>query len=152
MSLSVTKATSADDLDHIKKLFTEYQDWLGVDLCFQDFQAELKALAAKYDVMLLARWNGEVCGCVAIWPVDKKDTCEMKRLYVRDAYKKKGIGRALAELIFEEARNSGYRFMCLDTLSHLTPALKLYDDLGFHKSAPYYDNPLDEVIYMEKSL
>ncbi len=152
MSLTLSPATSPQDLDHIKTLFSEYQDWLGVDLCFQGFQAELAELKAKYDVMLLARWEGDVCGCVAIWPIDKKDTCEMKRLYVRDAYKQKGIGRKLAHAIFKEARLKGYQFMCLDTLAHLIPALTLYEDLGFHRCTPYYDNPYDEVIYMEKTI
>lgn len=152
MNLTIVRATSSEDLAHIKELFCEYQDWLGVDLCFQGFQEELNNLPGKYDCLLLARWNGKVCACVGIWPVLKEKTCEMKRLYVRDAFKGKGVGRTMAEEIIKIAKQTGYSFMCLDTLERLHPAIALYHSLGFENCPPYYDNPLDQVVYLEKTL
>ena len=152
MSLNITPAESPEDIAHIRKLFTEYQEWLDVDLCFQGFQRELDTLPGKYDSLLLARWNGDVCGCVGMWPLAPDGLCEMKRLYVRDDFKGKGIGRKLAFKVVQIAKELGYQRMCLDTLERLAPAIQLYQSMGFRNCAPYYDNPLDQVVYMEKSL
>ncbi len=152
MSLTISVAKSQKDLKHIKQLFIEYQEWLDVDLCFEGFQEELKALSDKYDCLLLARWNGVVCGGVGISPTERKTACEVKRLYVRDAYKGKGIGRALAEEIIKKAALLNYKFMCLYTLERLQLAIGLYENLGFRSCPPYNDELLDQVVYMEKTL
>ncbi|WP_417783186.1 GNAT family N-acetyltransferase [Terasakiella pusilla] len=152
MSLTLTEATTAQDYDAIKQLFREYQTALGVDLCFQGFGTELENLKLKYDVLLLAYWDGAVCGCVGMWPLTADQTCEMKRLYVRDQFKGKGIGKILAQTILDKARARGFKTMRLDTLAHLKAALSLYSQLGFKACDPYYTNPLDNVVYLEKSL
>lgn len=152
MSLTITEAQTPQDFETIKHLFQDYQAALGVDLCFQGFEAELENLQGKYDSLLLAYWNDEVCGCVGLCPLEQNSICEMKRLYVPDHYKGKGIGKTLARSIIEKARALGYEKMRLDTLSHLKAALSLYSQLGFKACNPYYDNPLDDVVYLEKSL
>lgn len=152
MSLTITEATSPQDFDAIRQLFREYQTALGVDLCFQGFEAELDTLQDKYETLLLAFWDDQVCGCVGMWSLPRTGSCEMKRLYVRDQFKGKGIGKQLAQAILKKASEQGFHFMCLDTLSHLKAALSLYNQLGFKACDPYYNNPLDNVVYLEKSL
>jgi GNAT superfamily N-acetyltransferase len=138
-----------------KKMFIEYQDFLGVDLCFQQFEEELNNLPAMYGppagTLLLAYINNTAVGCVAL---RKKEhhICEMKRLYVPVAYRKLGVGKLLAKAILESATALGYKKIILDTLERLTPALQLYTQLGFTYCKPYYANPLQGVRFMQKHL
>lgn len=152
MNLTITHAVSQYDLEQIRALFIEYHEWLGVNLRFQGFYDELEQLEARYDRLLLARLEGEVCGCVGLWPAKIEGACEMKRLFVRGGHQGRGVGRRLALRIIEEAQTLGYPLMVLDTLERLQPAIKLYEDLGFTRRGAYYDNPLEGVVYMEKAL
>jgi len=153
--ITIARAQGEADLAHIHALFTEYQQWLGVDLCFQGFDQELRDLPGKYaepaGCLLLARVGDRVAGGVALLPLDE-EACEMKRLYVRPPWLGCGLGRRLAMAIMEEGRRCGYRRMFLDTLPQLTAALGLYRSLGFAQTEPYYDNPLDGVSYMAREL
>ncbi|MBC8269992.1 MAG: GNAT family N-acetyltransferase [Rhodospirillaceae bacterium] len=155
MSVIIDHARGEIDMGHIRDLFTEYHRWLGVDLCFQGFEPELKNLPGKYaepqGCLLLAREGEVIIGGVGLWPLDES-VCEMKRLYVRPSWLGQGLGRRLALAIIEQARACGYRRMCLDTLPQLTAALSLYRSLGFADTEPYYDNPLDGVSYMALDL
>jgi putative acetyltransferase len=145
----------ADDMTLVRALFREYQAFLGVDLCFQDFEAELAQLPGKYTPprgrILFAHCGGALAGCVAMRPIDTI-TCEMKRMFVRPAYRGRGLGRRLADAIVTAAREGGYRAMRLDTLDTLGAAIALYRKMGFAPIDAYYDNPLPGVIYLEKSL
>jgi len=96
----------------------------------------------------LAYDSDQAIGCVALRENDSR-TCEMKRLYVRPAWRKMGAGRVLAEAIIAAAGEIGYERMRLDTLGSLVAAISLYDRLGFQRIAPYYDNPNDNVVFME---
>ncbi len=142
-------------VDQVRLLFKEYAAWLGVDLCFQDFEQELAELPGAYAPptgrILLALEGEQVVGCVALKMMDKS-ICEMKRLYVQPHVRKKGVGRQLAQAIIDIARGIGYTVMRLDTLAPMTDAVALYRSLGFVECEPYYHNPLDEVVYMELAL
>ena len=133
------------DLVEVTGLFREYAESLGVDLGFQDFEAEVAALPGKYEPpagRLLLAWRGtDAIGCVALRPVAGSD-CEMKRLYVRPDSRGGRLGRRLAQRICEEAREAGYSRICLDTLPTMGPAQKLYESLGFKPIEPYVFNPI----------
>ena len=145
-------------MNQIRELFREYQQALGEDLCFQSFEAELENPLIKYDpvkgAIILAYHENEVCGCVALHPLDDKEenACEMKRLYVRSGFRKLGIGRLLVDKILEVAKEKGYKKMKLDTLKKLEAAIDLYKTYGFTTTQAYYTNPLGDVVYMEKDL
>ena len=145
-----------DELDTIRILFREYGTELGEDLCFQGFDAELGNPFKKYGppagALLLALWEGEPAGCIALTPMREAGACEMKRLYVRPGYRQHGIGRLLVDALLEEARRRNYTSMKLDTLQRLQAAIRLYEQYGFVHIAPYYDNPIGDVVYMEKRL
>lgn len=140
------------DAATLLRLFREYAEWLGVDLGFQDFEAELASLPGKYTrpggcALLAQDADGQVHGCVAMRPL-KDDICEMKRLYLRPEARGTGLGRKLADAVIAAARQAGYRHMVLDTLDHMQGALRLYDRLGFRPVDPYYHNPVPGAVYL----
>ncbi|MFA7006923.1 MAG: GNAT family N-acetyltransferase [Verrucomicrobiia bacterium] len=139
-----------------RALFEEYAAWLGVDLCFQGFAAELASLPGLYAPprgrLLLAWADGNAAaGCVALRPLGDS-VCEMKRLFVRPAFRGKGVGRMLAEKVVAEARAIGYASMRLDTLPAMSAATSLYESLGFARIPAYYATPLQNTIFMELKL
>jgi len=141
----------ASDVSGVRALFLEYAASLGVDLSFQNFDDELASLPGDYDPILVAHWDGALAGCVAMHPYEN-DVCEMKRLYVRPAYRKHRIGRELALRIIEEARTRGYRSMRLDTLPSMQNAMHLYESLGFVDIEPYRYNPIAGTRFLELTL
>jgi len=149
--ISIEQATSIDSIAQARILFEEYQAALGVDLGFQDFESELAALPGKYAAphgrLLLARVEHAVAGCAALRALSG-DACEMKRLFVRPAFRAHGVGRILAERIIAEARSIGYRRMCLDTLPSMGRAQQLYEALGFREIEPYRYNPIAGTKYL----
>ena len=146
-------------MDAIREIFQEYADGLGIDLCFQQFDAELASLPGEYQEprggLLMARVGGELAGCCALRPLDNADypnAAEMKRLYVRKAFRGFGLGRQLSEAILDTARRAGYACVLLDTLSEMDAARSLYEDLGFVEIAPYYHNPISGAHYLKVAL
>jgi len=158
--MKIIPAISSSQINIAANLFREYQQFLNVDLCFQDFEKELSNLPGKYakprGAILLAEHQGDIVGCVAVRSTDKtatgKTTCEMKRLYVKPSAQGLSVGRLLAESIILVAKQLGYEIMRLDTLKRLDKAIGLYQKLGFQEIEPYYANPLDEVVYWELAL
>jgi GNAT superfamily N-acetyltransferase len=152
---AVAEALDADSVEACRSLFVEYQHSLGVSLCFQGFDDELKTLPGNYSRprgrLLLARIVGEPAGCVALRPLSESDA-EMKRLYIRPQYRGMGMGRVLAECVIDEARSLGYRTVKLDTLPGMGEAQHLYRELGFVEAAPYNDNPVAGVRFMSLAL
>jgi ribosomal protein S18 acetylase RimI-like enzyme len=152
---AVGPVVSPERIEAARELFREYAAELRIDLCFQSFEDELALLPGKYawpsGGLWLAVEDGEPCGCVGLRKVDA-DTCEMKRLFVRPAFRQTGLGRVLALEAIEAARQIGYRRMVLDTLERLQPALALYESLGFNRTAPYYDNPMPDAVFLERTL
>jgi ribosomal protein S18 acetylase RimI-like enzyme len=144
-----------DDIPAVRALFEEYAAEIGIDLCFQGFAEELANLPGKYAPpgggLWLAVVDGETAGCVALRPLEA-GACEIKRLYVRPAFRGRGIARLLATDALAAATAARYRRARLDTLSSMTGAIALYQSLGFVEIEPYYDNPIAEAKYFGKEL
>lgn len=141
----------ATDMSLVRELLIEYAAETGLDLEFQGFGEEVRTLPGHYSIILIAAWSGQPAGCVALRSIDAS-TCEMKRLYVRPAFRGKHIGRALAEKIIEAAKELGFRAMRLDTLPTMRSAIAMYDSLGFRDIPPYRFNPVEGARYLELDL
>ena len=153
--LVLCQATSSIHLATIRALFLEYAASLEISLCFQNFEHELATLPGPYappaGCLLLALRGDQAAGCVALRPLEAH-ACEMKRLYVRPAWRHKGVGRSLASAVVAQAIELGYQRMRLDTLASMKPAISLYHSLGFHTIPPYYANPSEQAVFMELTL
>jgi len=151
--LNFSQATSSSQLASIRALFLEYAASLEISLCFQNFEQELAGLPGSYAPptgrLLLAQSGGEPAGCVR---KIGEGMCEMKRLYVRPAWRGRGLGRALARAAIEEACEIGYGSVRLDTLASMSSAISLYQALGFHRIGAYYANPCEDAVFMELRL
>ena len=158
-TIELRRPTTAADLASTVEIFREYAASLDVDLCFQDFDAELASLPGEYAPprghLALAYVDGELAGCGALRPfADAEDgnACEMKRLYVRPAFRRVGLGRVLAKALLDEARRAGYSTVLLDTLDDMEAARELYATLGFEEIPPYYFNPIPGAHYLKADL
>jgi GNAT superfamily N-acetyltransferase len=154
-AFDLRQAASAADVAIARSLFEEYQRGLGVSLCFQNFDAEVAGLPGAYapppGALLLAFANGEPAGCVALRRIEA-GICELKRLYVRPAFRGEGLGRVLVEAVLRKSREIGYRRVRLDTLPSMRAAQVLYLSLGFTDIPPYNDHPLEGTRFMEATL
>jgi ribosomal protein S18 acetylase RimI-like enzyme len=155
-NVTLVTPASTQDMEAVREIFREYAQSLGVDLCFQHFEEELALLPGEYAAprghLLLAIVDGAVAGCCALRPLDGTDypnASEMKRLYVRRAFRGFGLGRELAEAILDSARRAGYACVLLDTLDDMESARALYTDLGFQEIPPYYHNPVAGAHYLK---
>lgn len=149
----IVPVRSDDDLSACASLFRTYAASLGIDLSYQDFDAELAGLPGRYappaGELLLARDNAATpLGCVGLRPLDPDGCCEMKRLYVTPAARGLGLGRALVAAAVGAARRIGYREMRLDTLPTMGAAVALYRAEGFVPIAPYYDTPVRGTVFL----
>lgn len=154
--MNLRTPSGPDELAAVRRLFQEYADGLGIDLCFQQFDTELALLPGDYDAprgaLLLASVDGTEAGCCALRPINNADypnAAEMKRLYVRKAFRGFGLGRQLAEAILDAARQAGYASVLLDTLDEMESARALYAELGFAEVPPYYHNPIPGAHYLK---
>ena len=152
----ITQAITEQQVADARALFREYEAWLGMSLCFQNFEEEVASLPGKYAPpsgrLYVAYDAREPIGCIALRGIEP-GICEMKRLYLRDAARGKGVGVRLIERVIEDARGIGYEKMRLDTFPpKMGKAVSLYEAHGFYEIPAYYDNPHDGVLYMEKAL
>ena len=152
---TLKKCTTEQDYSLAVKLTKDYMDWLDVDLCFQNIDKEFASFSDMYGgdegVFLLGLYNGEVAGGVGLRKLED-NICEMKRLYVYDQYKRKGLGNRLCMMLIDEAKQLGYTKMRLDTLREMVSAVDLYKKLGFVEIGPYRFNPEKSVVYMELAI
>jgi len=136
-------------------LFQEYAEWLGIDLGFQKFEDELLSLQTMYGpsqgTIILCKYENEFVACVAVRPIEYK-IAELKRMYVKPDFQRKGIGEELLRLSLSFAKNAGYEKARLDTLNTMLPAMNLYIKNGFKEIPAYYYNPEPTAVYFEKSL
>lgn len=132
----------------VRELFEEYARGLDVDLSFQNFRCEIESLPYEYDPILVAYEGDRAAGCVAMRKIVER-ICEMKRLYVRNEFRGKGIGSDLATAIISEARTRGFERMRLDTLPSMREAQQLYTSLRFREISPYRLNPIVGSRFME---
>lgn len=153
---SISAAATSEDIDHVRRLFRAYAEWLKVGVCFQGFERELATLPGNYAAprgrLLLARVDDTVAGTVALRPLED-DMCEMKRLWVEPAFLGRGLGRSLAVAAIEGGRAAGYRTLRLETIPDRMPAAQhLYGSLGFEAIPESSDNPGDGVVVLEVRL
>ena len=164
--LRIFPAETDQDIESVRALFIEYAEFLKKELreyaglawlaqYYLDFEEETANLLDRYSqpkgFLLLASYEGQLAGCVALGKLSDQ-TCEMKRLFVRQEYQRKGIGTALCEALIEYAKRIGYTHMRLATA--LEPPKRLYKSLGFKQIAPFRDIPgeIKGVVYMELEL
>ena len=158
-TIHLRQVDTPDDLNQVRALFIDYQASLDIDLCFQGFEEELCNLPGQYaepmGALLLAFVDGAPAGCCAFRPMinsDHVNACEMKRLFVRPAFRGFGLGRQLVERTMVQAQMAGYTSMLLDTLSDMETARALYQEAGFEEIAPYYHNPIPGAHYLMADL
>lgn len=151
--MELIQAQSTEEVSSARELFEEYAAWLGISLCFQNFDKELAELPGDYAApngrLFLAVEGDEVMGCVALRKIGAR-VGEMKRSYVRPAFRGRGLGRTLTENLIAEAKQIGYLSLRLDTLpGKMDQAMAMYRSLGFQEIAPYYKNPVEGATFME---
>lgn len=160
MALDIVYA--CDRPDEVLSLFSEYMDMLlegdpsfAEYLQIQNYDEELRNLSHKYGLpdgrLYLAYWDGELAGSIALRKIDD-ERCELKRLYIKPAFRRRGIAKALVLRLIDDAREIGYRHMLLDTLPFLQTAIGMYQNLGFYEIDRYNDSPMDTSIYMKFDL
>ncbi len=161
--IALLDADSPALLDSTRVLFSEYAASLAaalnIDLCFQNFESELTGLPGDYaapgGALLLALVDGQPAGCGALRglpDVDYPNACEMKRLFVRRAFRRFGLGRLLTQQLMDLATRAGYSTLLLDTLDDMEAARGLYASLGFEEIPPYYFNPIAGAHYLKVDL
>jgi len=151
----IRPARSGPELDAVRALFREYERWADAPVCFAGFERELAELPGEYappgGALLLALEDGAPAGCVGLRPLPD-GAAEMKRLYVREAFRGRGLGRRLAEAVIAAARAAGYATLRLDSLPKMRAALAMYADLGFVPRGPYAAEPTPGAVRLELPL
>ena len=157
--IELVRVDAPSGCEPAREILREYATSLDVDLCFQNFEAELASLPGEYappaGLLLLAFVDGALAACGgfrALADADYANACEMKRLYVRPTHRRFGLGRTLAEALIDEAIRAGYSAMLLDTLDDMESARELYASLGFEEIPPYYFNPIPGAHYLKADL
>jgi GNAT superfamily N-acetyltransferase len=144
------RGAQADDIRAVQVIFREYAEWVGDHICFQTFAREVADLPGRYEPpegrLLIALVDDRLAGCAALRKLGP-GICEMKRLYVRPAFRGAGLGRLLVEQIIAEARGAGFQFLRLDSLPRMERAMNLYRAFGFREIPRYGDNPESAICF-----
>lgn len=154
--MRIFQASGDEDIQQARALFEEYEKSLGISLCFQNFAQEMAQLPGYYAPpdgrLLIAADDEQIAGCIALRKLDT-GVCEMKRLFVRPAFRGTGLGRVLVESIIDEAKKVGYSHLRLDTMpGRMDKAISLYRSVGFVEIEPYCENPVEDAKFMELDL
>ena len=148
-------ASTEAEFNDAMNLFQEYAASLNISLDFQHFNDELNIIGKMYGspdgLLIVAYASGEPVACAAYRKIDM-GICEVKRMYVKPAFRRFHIGDTLLKILIEHAASSGYMRMRLDTLDNMVPAIALYKKYGFIEINAYYFNPNENTVYMEKLL
>jgi len=154
--IEIIQAETDEQIAEARTIFREYEAWLGLDLCFQGFEEELASLPGKYSPpkgrLYLAYSGDDVVGCIGLRELEP-GICEMKRLFLRESARGKGVGNQLIERLIADAHEIGYKKMRLDTYpAKMGKAVSIYESHGFYGIPPYYKNPDEGVLFMELAL
>ena len=154
--IEIVQAETTGQIEQARAIFREYEAWIGLALCFQNFDEEVASLPGKYAApegrLFLAFAHGQLAGSIALRKL-ADGICEMKRLFVKDEFRGQKIGIALIEKLIAEAREIGYEKMRLDTFPpKMAKAVGLYESYGFQEIPPYYPNPYGDTLFMELDL
>jgi ribosomal protein S18 acetylase RimI-like enzyme len=154
--VELRSAQSENDYALAKDLFVAYASQLGVDLSFQNFSNELEKIRTEYGpptgvIILVFDEKENAIGCFAIRKF-QDSVCELKRMYLRNDFQGKGIGKAMLKNAIVLGRELGYERMRLDTLPTMKSAIKLYSKVGFYEIEPYRFNPIEGTKYFEIDL
>ena len=153
--IEIVQAATPKMIEEARTLFREYQEWFGLNLCFQNFDDEVAGLPGKYAPpegrLFIAYVDGVPAGCIGLRKLDE-GVGEMKRLFVKEEFRGMKIGKLLLETFFEDADYLGYHTIRLDTYPpKMGKAVEMYRSYGFYEIEPYYHNPYGETLYMERS-
>lgn len=155
IALQIVDGESAERLRDVRELFAEYWSSFGFTPCFQQFDRELAGLPGAYSRpggrLAVAIVDGTAAGCIALRRIDR-EACEMKRLYVRPAFRGTGLGSALVRRLVAEARSIGYAILFADTMPVMTRALEMYRRMGFEEIAPYAEDATPGAVYLRLRL
>ena len=154
--LKILQTDNNEMIAEARTLFREYEAWLGMSLCFQNFEKEVAELPGSYAPpsgrLYLAYVDERLAGCIAMRKLED-GVCEMKRLFVRDGFRGARVGVQLIERLIDEAQKENYRSMRLDTFPpKMGKAVSIYEAHGFYPIPAYYHNPHEGVLFMEKIL
>lgn len=155
--MKIVQAQSEHEIQQVRELFAEYVAWLGINLCFQNYEKELAELPGDYAqpggrLLLVLDEDGRAAGCAALRDLGE-GVCEMKRLFVRPEFRGQHLGERLVDMILNDARAIGYQCIRLDTLpGKMDRAIAMYRARGFKDIAPYYNNPVAGAAFMELTL
>lgn len=155
MSFEVRSAQSDRDYHQARQLVLAYVEWLNIDLSYQQFDQELEQFRQTYGPpnggMVLAYQEQNAVGCVAVRFLEPQ-VAELKRMYLLEQFRARGLGRLLLLEALQIAKKLGYHKIRLDTLPTMPAAVHLYREAGFYTIAPYRFNPNPATIFMERDL
>lgn len=155
-NIEILPVNTPELTEETKRLFREYEKWLNVSLCFQGFEEEVNTLPGKYSPpegkLYIVKYDSKYSGCIALRKIED-GICEMKRLFLKEELRGKGIGNTLVTKIINDAKDIGYKTMRLDTIKEKMPkAVEIYTKHGFVETEPYYHNPNPHTLFLELDL